>query len=221
MLENFDFNKIINSPEIIEVNRLVETFHIVYHRAPNDIKIDIFEHNNNCFSGICNYGIWGPDQADAYKSIHLKHSVVEALNNALEGIQAFDSAVIPNELLFWVADDDTIFDGNGEKITLEEAQRRRANNKESFNKVPWTQTLMNGGPWWLISKNFDSKEFSIIGPIDDDTEYVYKVKEIRDKGIDFRMETVPINKQTKDELIIYFEKELKLRLVSHEEIYKT
>jgi len=221
MSENFDFNKIIKLPAINEVNRLVETIYISYYRAPKDMKIDIIEFDNNCFFGVCNYGIWGPDQGDSYKSIHPKHSVIDALNDALYGIEDFDSALIPNELLFWVSDDDIIFDGNGEKISMEEAKRRRAENKETFKKLPWTRTLINGGPWWLISKNFDTKKFSITGPIDDDSEYIKKTNEIQNRGIDFRIETVSIKKQTKDELIDYFKNKIQLQYISDEEIYKT
>lgn len=72
MENRFDFGKIKQSPEIVEVNRLAETFYVSYHRAPKDMKVDIIEYDNNCFYGKCNYKIWGPDQGSPYNSSHPK-----------------------------------------------------------------------------------------------------------------------------------------------------
>ena len=219
-MEGFNFEKVINAPEIIKVKRLVETFFVTYHRAPKDMKIDIVQYSDTCFYGICNYGIWGPDQMTAYKSIHQKSSVVDALNDALRGIQTFDSASIPNELIFWVADDNAIYDGNGDALSIKEAHKRRAKNKAKFSKVEWTQALINRGPWWLVSKNFSTKKFSITGPVNDDAEFVHKAVEIKEQGVDFRVETIPITRQTKDEIIDYLVDKFQLQLVSEDEMYK-
>jgi hypothetical protein len=217
-MNTFDFDKIVDLPEIKEINRVVSVFHVYYHRAPDDMVIEVIEYAKNCFMGVCNYGIWGPEQADAYKSIHSKNSVEEALNDALKGIRAFDSATIPNDLLFWVSDS-AIYDGDGEKITRQEAEDRRCKNSNKFIHQPWTQTLINGGPWWLISKNFDTKQFSVIGPIDDDSEYINKASNIQKRGIDFRTETVPASKQSKEELIQYFKDTFGMKFVSNDELY--
>lgn len=219
MPKPFDFSKTISLPEIVEVNRLVETFSINYHRAPRDMRVNIVEYDNNWFFGFCNYGIWGPDQADPYKSSNPKKTVIDALNDALDGIRTFDSATIPNRLIFWVSDDDIIYDGNREKITRMEAEHRRSNNKEKFKRMEWTQLLINGGPWWLISKNLTAKQFSVIGPIDNDTEYVYKTSEIQKKGIDFHVETVPINEQSKEEIIDYFKHKFQLEQIENDKLY--
>ena len=83
------------------------------------------------------------------------------------------------------------------------------------------QTLKNGGPWWLISKDLTAKKFAITGPIDDDTEFNYKAIGMQKRGIEFYIETTPISKQSKADLISYFTNEQKLQLVSDDEIYKT
>jgi len=220
MLDDFHFDLIINAPEVIKVKRFVETFFINYHRAPKDSKIEIIQYNEKFFLGACNYGIWGPDQITEYKCSRSSSSVIEALNDTLRGIQTLDSASIPNDLLFWVADDDTVYDGNGEKITIKEARKRRTNNKRKFPKAEWTQALIDHGPWWLISKNIDAKKFSITGPVNDDTEFARKAEKIRERGIDFRTEMVPLTRQTKDELIDYLVDGFQLQLVSEEDIYK-
>jgi hypothetical protein len=219
MTKDFDFEKIVSNPAICEVTRLVETFNIDYHRAPKDMVIKIIQVANNCYYGDCNYGIWGPEQVDSYKSGHPKYTVVDALNDVLNEILAFDNVAIPNELLFWVGDNEKVTDGNGEEITRDEAIKRREANREHLTHTPWTQTLINGGPWWLISKNFDKREFSIIGPIEDDTEYIKKVVSIQKSGIDFSCETVPINKQNKEELIKYCEDVFRMKLVENDILY--
>lgn len=216
----FDFDKIIQLPALQEVSRLKETFHISYHRAPKDILVEIIQLNEKYYYGVCNYGFWGPEQATPYKSMHPQSTISDALNDAIEGIDAFDSAEYPNELVFWVSDDDIIYDGNGLKISKDEAYKRRAQITEPFRKVSWTNTTMNGGPWWLVSKNFTNKEFSVIGPIDDDSEYIEKCMEIQSRGIDFRLETVPVNKQSKAALEQYFIKEYSFRLINNDDLYK-
>jgi len=220
-MEDFNFEKVIYAPEVIKVKRLVETFFVNYHRAPKDMKIDILQYGDTSFFGVCNYGIWGPNQVEAFKNTRQNSSVIDALNDALRGIQTCDSASIPNELIFWVADDNTIYDGNGEKISIKEAHKRRSKNKEKFSKVEWTQALINRGPWWLVSKNFNTRKFSITGPVSDDTEFAQKAAEIREQGCDFRIETIPITRQTKDEIIDYCVDKFQLQLVSDNELYKT
>jgi hypothetical protein len=219
MSDDFHFELIINAPEVIKVKRLVETFFINYHRAPRDLKIDIVQYNDKFFIGVCNYGIWGPHQAEPYKNSRPSSSVIEALNDTLRGIQTLDSASIPNELIFWVSCNETVYDGNGELITLKEARKRRSNNKKKFSKVEWTQAIIDHGPWWLVIKNIDSKKFSVTGPVSDDTEYAQKAEAIKEKGIDFRAEMIPVTRQTKDEIIDYLVDGFHLQLVSEEDIF--
>lgn len=184
-----------------------------------DLKIDVLQYDKDFYMGFCNYGIWGPDQASPYKSIRPSKTVEEAYNDALQGIIAFDSAKIPDELMLWVGDDDKIFDGTGMEISQAEAYERRSKNAKKFEKQEWTITTINGGPWWLISKDFTEKKFSVTGPIDDDTAYVERCVNIQDKGIDFRIETVEVSKSTKEELIDYFKTQYDLDFVEEKELY--
>lgn len=217
--EDFDFSKIRKYPAIQEVSLISKTFKIYYYRAPQDFQIQIIQMDSNFYYGLSNYSFWGPDQASPYQSMHPQSNELEALNDALDGIKAFDSSEYPDELVFWVSENNEIYDGCGNKVTLEEAYRRRDENHQKFQRIPWTQTTMNGGPWWFISKNFSNKKFSIIGPIDDDTEYVHRIYSIQKKGIDFRGETVPIRVKTKDELIHFFEENYGLEFIDNELLY--
>ncbi|MBI5249094.1 MAG: toll/interleukin-1 receptor domain-containing protein [Desulfomonile tiedjei] len=218
-VSQFSFEYVVSLPEIREVTRLVESLFVSYHRAPNDLKIDVIEFAEGSYYGLCNYGFWGPEQATPYKSLHPQTSVNDALNDALRGIHAFDSADYPNDLVFWVEDDDRIIDGNGQEITFHEAHNRRSSNIKAFRKTNWTNTTMNGGPWWLISKNFTTKEFAVIGPIDDDGPYIEMCLKFQEDGIDFRLETVPTTKETKESLETYFQNQYKMKLVEHEQLY--
>ncbi len=217
--DDFKFDKIIKSPAIQEVNLIKERFNVYYFRAPQDLIIEIYQHNEKNYYGYSNYAFWGPDQATPYRSMHPQSTVQEALNDALLGLEAFDSSEYPDELVFFVTDNDIIYDGTGALITMEEAINRRSKNNKKFKHKKWTYTTMNGGPWWLISKNFDTKEFSIIGPIEDDTEYCNRCYNIQQRNIDFRIETVPIKHDSKENLIKYFEKELCLKLVDNNKLY--
>ena len=217
--DSFSFEKIINRPVIQEVIRIKERFHVYYFRAPDDLYIEIHQNNDYSYYGFSNYSFWGPDQAIPYRSMHQKATVQEALNDALEGLEAFDSSDYPSELVFFVSDNDVIYDGTGELITMKEAQRRRSENKRQYKYKPWTYTTINGGPWWLISKNFDNKEFSVIGPIDDDSDYDKRCSNIRQKNIDFRIETVPVSKMSKEQLIEFFQNNYGLKLVDNDLLY--
>lgn len=214
-----EFSTFLKTPAVQEVSRLAETFFVSYHRAPLDLKIDVLQYDKDFYMGICNYGIWGPDQATPYKSIRPCETIEAAYNDALQGIIAFDSAKIPDELMLWVGDDDKIFDGTGMEISQVEAYERRSKNAKKFEKQEWTITTINGGPWWLISKDFTEKKFSITGPIDDDSSYVERCIKIQDKGIDFRIETVETSKSTKEELIDYFKTQFSLTYVAERELY--
>jgi len=144
---------------------------------------------------------------------------MEALNDAIKGIDSFDSADFPNDLIFWVSDNNEIYDGNGLALTKDEAYQRRAMNLKEYKIIHWSNVLINGGPWWLISKNFTTKEFSVIGPIDDDSEYMRKCSQIQLRGFDFRIETVPISADSKINLETFFREHYKLKLVTNEELY--
>lgn len=134
--------------------------------------------------------IWEPDQVTQYKSIRPCETIEDAYNDTLQGVIAFDSAKIPDELILWVGDDDKIFDSTEVEVSLAEAYERRSKNAKKFEKQEWTITIINGGPCWLISKDFTEKKFSVTGPMDDDTTYVERCENIQDKGIDFRIKTI-------------------------------
>ena len=212
----FDFDDIIDIPALSECIRLRETFRVTYHRAPSDIQVEIVEFSPGSYYGICNYGFWGPEQATPYKSMHVKPSIVEALNDAIEGIHAFDSSEYP----IWVSEQDVIFDGNGAQIDKEEAHARRSRDTKTYRRIAWTHVTLNGGPWWLISKNFTAKKFSVHGPIEDDEEYGKQCMQFQDKGIDFRIETVPVSRESKEKIEEYFQETYSMKLVEHAELYE-
>lgn len=217
----FELNSsgIIKNAALGVISRLIEKVFIEYHRAPNDLCIDVIEYSNGYCIGVCNYAFWGPDQATPYKSLHPKETIVSSINDAISGIISFDSAEYPNELVFWVSDEDIIYDGNGLKIELAEAYKRRENSTRKYRKVDWTEVSLAGGPWWLVSKNFTTKEFSVIGPIENDSDYVQRCLDIQKNGIDFRLETIPVNAMNKDEIINYFCKEYNLKEVGNDYLY--
>lgn len=214
----FDFD-IINIPALFECTRLRETFRVTYHRAPGDMQVEIVEYSPGSYYGICNYGFWGPEQATPYRSMHIEPSIVEALNDAIEGIHAFDSSEYPNELVFWISEQDVIFDGNGARVDKEEAHARRSRKAKNYKKIDWTHVTLNGGPWWLISKNFTAKKFSVHGPIENDNEYIKKCTQFQDKGIDFRIETVPVNRKSKERIEKYFQEMYSMKIVAHADLY--
>jgi len=121
----FRFDHLETKNNIISVNKVVALFYIDYKRAPNNLAVEIIENEDGGFTGIANYSIWGPNQSSPYKSIRTKDSIHDALQDALEGIIEFDNNSFPDDLLFWEADDETLYDGTGEKVNLEEAERRR------------------------------------------------------------------------------------------------
>jgi TIR domain. len=215
------FDGLTKFPEVREISRIVESVLVSYHRAPQDLNVDVIEFASGTYMGNCNYSFWGPEQAGPYKSLHPQISPIAAVNDALSGIHSFDSSDYPDRLVFWVGDSEIIYDGEGQQVTIEEAHRRRNQNIKSFRKKDWTNTTINGGPWWLISKNFDTKEFSVTGPIEDDRQFISMCMAFQEKGIDFRLETVPANKDTKESLETYFQQEYEMRLVTFEDLYKT
>jgi hypothetical protein len=215
----FDFEKIDVFAGLSEVNRIRETFSVSYHRAPSDLQVKIVEYAPGSYYGFCNYGFWGPSQATPYRSMHPQTSVEGALNDAVQGIRAFDSSEFPNELVFWVSEKDEIVDGNGRLISMEEAHARREKNTQEFKRVPWTQTTISGGPWWLVSKNFTEKRFSIDGPIEDDTDYIRRCNEIQKTGVDFRIETIEVSRMSEQKILDYFRTEYEMQLVTSESLY--
>jgi hypothetical protein len=111
---------------IISVSKVVALFYIDYRRAPNNLAVEVIENDDGSFIGEANYSIWGPNQGSPYKSIRIKDSIHDALQDVLEGIIEFDDNSFPDDVLFWEAEDETLYDGTGEKVSLEEAERRRA-----------------------------------------------------------------------------------------------
>ena len=122
----FRFDHLETKNNIISVSKVVALFYIDYRRAPNNLAIEVIENEDGGFTGIANYSIWGPNQGAPYKSIHIKDSIKDALQDVLEGIIEFDDNSFPDDVLFWEAEDETLYDGTGEKVSLEEAERRRA-----------------------------------------------------------------------------------------------
>jgi len=123
---NFRFNHLETKNNIISISKVVALFYIDYKRAPNNLTVEIIENEDGSFIGEANYSIWGPNQGSPYKSIRIKDSIYDALQDVLEGIIEFDDNSFPDDVLFWEAEDETLYDGTGKKVSLEEAERRRA-----------------------------------------------------------------------------------------------
>jgi hypothetical protein len=117
------------------ISRVAEIYYIDYKRAPKDFRVEVTENEDGSFVGIANYAIWSLSQGDPYKSIRKKDSVHDALQDALEGVIEFDETV-PDTVLFWEADDGTLFDCTGEKISCQEAELRRAAYRNCNNALP-------------------------------------------------------------------------------------
>jgi hypothetical protein len=110
---------------ILSVEKVVAIFHVAYRRAPGDFRVEVIEDENGSFVGSTNYAFWGPDQGQPYKSEHAKDSIDGALHDALEGVIQFDNNAYPDDVIFWEADDGTLYDGTGKKVSLSEAYKRR------------------------------------------------------------------------------------------------
>jgi hypothetical protein len=122
---------IIGDPaNIMSVNKLVATFCISYKRAPDDLRIEVFQTGNSSFYANSNYSIWSLNQAESYFNSHGGNTVKEALTDALENFLAFDDPSTPDDVLFWESSDGVLYDGKGEKISLSEATKRRSDYRE-------------------------------------------------------------------------------------------
>ena len=124
-----DFKFRLDHPEtkknIVSVSKVAALYYVDYKRAPNNFSVEIIENENGGFTGIANYSVWGPRQGSPYKSIHTQDSIHNALQDALEGVIEFDDNSFPDDVLFWETDDGILYDGTGQKVSLEDAVKRR------------------------------------------------------------------------------------------------
>ncbi len=65
----------------------------------------------------------------------------------------------------------------------------------------------NGGPWWGVPKDLDNKKFSVLGPLENDTQMGNKVIKKQDEGKNFICETIETSAMTRKQVIEYWEKE--------------
>lgn len=128
-----DWSK-IHEGKLESVEFLVGTFKVMYPRAPDDLKVDIWQTRNELvpYVGVANYSYWGPDQGGPYRSTHGGKTIEDAFNDAIRGFFTFDRDDYPNELAFWVKDGtsgELLFDGNGNQVDRKTAEDRRRNKK--------------------------------------------------------------------------------------------
>jgi len=130
MQSTIDCSKIASLSGIDTIERLVATCSIGYHRAPKDLKVEIFQSlKNGMFTGKCNYAFWGPDQHGPYRDLHGYPSIELALHFSINGFRRDDSPDYPNDLVFWRSGSGTYFDGDGRQVTIKKIQERRKNSK--------------------------------------------------------------------------------------------
>ena len=141
-MNDIDWNQ-IHLPGDCYAECLVATFKVNNYRAIKDLSIEIWGTNNpnQHYLGVSSYEFWGPHQAHPYISLHGGDSIEMAFNDAMMTF-SFDKDEFPNEVVFFVKDGEDeeplYFDGNGERVNLEEAYKRRAEYLED-NPPPFAK----------------------------------------------------------------------------------
>ncbi len=192
---------------VIEISKLVAKFNICYKRAPEDFEISVYEHPEGTFSAVPNYSYWGPGLFQAHKSVKYSEQVDDALKSVLEDIVFYDSADYPNDLVFWIKKE-KVLDGNRNKISLDELNERRKKldpNTLNYEYITWDKAYNKIESWWLIIKNNDERKFCVIGPVEDDREYIKKALEYHKQGKPVSLETIPISDYSKEKVIEIFQ----------------
>ncbi len=127
---DINWQRVHSRGNVSEISLLVATFSIAHSRGPKDLKVEVFQYPNGQYEGVANYAFWGPEQATPYKSVRLKNTIEEAVDDAIRGFMAFDKEQFSPEQIFWVKSDcycdDVYVDGNGEIVEQDEVRRRRA-----------------------------------------------------------------------------------------------
>ena len=55
--------------------------------------------------------------------------------------------------------------------------------------------------YWVVIKDLKNKEFTIMGPVSDDTDYTNKVEKKNENGCDMNMELIETSEKDKEEVI--------------------
>ena len=102
---SFDGNKVLENYElVIEADEVVGLWEIVIDGCPvNPIKIKVVKihHLENVrYMGIANYSVQNPSQASPYRSLHIRDTSQEALEDAISGFLAFYKPELKEETRF-------------------------------------------------------------------------------------------------------------------------
>ena len=86
-----DFGRITSMPNVQEMREVVGIWEITIDQCPVDFKVKVINTGLSAgtFSGIANYAIKGPGQADPYYSYRNCQTVQEALEDSIKGFLAY------------------------------------------------------------------------------------------------------------------------------------
>jgi len=78
-------------PNVQEMREVVGIWEITIDQCPVDFKVKVINTGLDSapFSGIANYAIKGPGQADAYYSYHNFQTIQEALEDSVRGFLTY------------------------------------------------------------------------------------------------------------------------------------
>ena len=86
-----DFTRITKMPHVIEMREVVGIWEITIDQCPVNFKVKVINTGIGAgpFSGIANYKIKGPGQADPYYSYRNCQTVQEALEDSIRGFLTY------------------------------------------------------------------------------------------------------------------------------------
>ena len=86
-----NFDRITKLPHVQEIREVVGIWEISIDQCPVNFKVKVINTGLSAgpFSGIANYAIKGPGQADAYYSYRNCQSVEEALEDSIKGFLTY------------------------------------------------------------------------------------------------------------------------------------
>ncbi|MCE2506301.1 MAG: hypothetical protein J4F36_07520 [Nitrosopumilaceae archaeon] len=86
-----DFNRITSMPHVQEMREVVGIWEISIEQCPVDFKVKVIRTGVIAapYSGIANFAIKNPDQADSYYSYSNFQTVQEALEDSIRGFLTY------------------------------------------------------------------------------------------------------------------------------------
>ena len=129
-----DLNLLTDREEIKKiqsVRKIVEFYQVDYECAPDDLIIRVIENEDGSFTAIANYSFRGPKQSAPLNNVYTKNTSKEALQEILRGITEFNNNDYPEKVLFWEAENGTIYDGSGKEVSHDEVNERIDEYKKS------------------------------------------------------------------------------------------